>query len=168
MAHEHKHFNRQKAAHRGWIYKFNDTEGNDLKRYALVVSSEERKYDNVVSIILLSDNRCYQGDEVKIRVNGIDYYAHCGNVTYCKRYQLGTKVGICEPIIMMRIDAKIPGQLGLDASERQDFETLYYDLLKTLDVQLEQVGEEEEENEEDTNDGKESWFSRMRQRLFRF
>ena len=165
MAH-HKHFDRQKAAHRGWIYKFHSADGEDLRRYALVVSAEDRKYDKVVSIILLSDFRTYQNDEVKVRVNGINYYAHCGNVTFCKRYQLGGKVAVCEPIIMMRIDAKIPGQLGLDASERRDFETLYYDLLRTLDIAPEPAEDDKEESY-GIDRRKENWFTRMRQRLLR-
>ena len=122
------------AVHRGMIYEFKDVEGHRLYgRYAVVLSGEHRSRDARVSVLVLSDERGRYPDAITVRVRGISYYGYCGLVTYCRRYQLGKVIGRAEEVEMMRIDAKLPVELGIQPAERQDFERLYYDTVELLD-----------------------------------
>ena len=122
------------AVHRGVVYEFKTVEGHRLcGHYALVLSGEHRSRDARVSVLVLSDERGRYPDPVTVRVRGISYYGYCGLVTYCRRYQLGKVVGRAEPIEMMRIDGRIPVELGLMPAERQDYERLYHDAMKLLE-----------------------------------
>ena len=87
---------------------------------------------------------------------------------------------------MERIDVQVALALGLKAPERQDYEKLYHDAIALLDEGREEEpfndgkedgdgkAEEAHSNSEEHIDGKEesdngrkdSWFSRLRQRLF--
>ena len=102
-------------------------------RYALVLSGEHRSRDRRVSILMLSDNRGTFPDAVKVYVRGVPYYAHCGLVTVCHRYQLGKMVDRADAAAMARIDGKVPVELGLLPAERKDYERLYKDTVELLD-----------------------------------
>ena len=130
----YKHPVRYKAAHRGCVYRYHTDNGEDTGRYAVVVSAAGREREKIVSILLLSDYHTYGDDEVVVKVKGIPRYLHCNYVTFCKRYQLGKKVGSLSSIAMMRAEAKMARQLGIVQRERQDFEKLYYDLLAILEA----------------------------------
>ena len=126
-------YNHLKPGHRGCIYEFYRNNGSRLYgRYALVISAEERAYDPVVSILMLSDERGRFDDVIVVRIKGIPYYAHCGLISYCFRHQLGKLVDRCDPVTMARIDGKIPVELGLEPTERKDYEALYNDTLRML------------------------------------
>ena len=158
---KHKHHSR--AVERGKIYEFKNTKGQRVPgRYALVVSGVGREHDNVESVLILTDVHGSNRDVVSVRIKGITYYAHCGMVTYCGKYQFGKLIGDCDAVTMERINAKLPFELGLDAPERQDFEKLYYDTVALLE------GNKTKKKEGKGDGEKTGWFSRMRQRLFRF
>ena len=124
---------RYPAVHRGVIYEFSNAEGNRLYgRYALVLSGEHRANDARVSVLVLSDERGRYPGAVTVKIRGISYYAHCGLVSYCRRYQLGKMIGRAEPVEMMRIDGRIPVELGLMPAERQDYERLYHETVELL------------------------------------
>ena len=123
-----------KAVHRGCIYEFMNTHGERVfGRYALVVGAEDRSEESLISILLLSEFRGYNRDVVKVRIRGVSYFAHCGLVSFCRRYQLGKVIDRCDPTTMARIDAQIPVELGLAPKSREEYEALYNDLLRTLE-----------------------------------
>lgn len=125
------------AVHRGVIYEFRNAEGQRLYgRYALVLSGEHRANDARVSVLVLSDERGRYPGAVTVKVRGISYYGYCGLVSYCRRYQLGKVVGRAEPVEMMRIDGRIPVELGLQPPQRQDYERLYHETLELLEKEV--------------------------------
>ena len=112
-------------AQRGGIYEFYDPYGERVPgRYALVIAAEDRSLDYFVSILLLTDCPGDGEDAVPVEVRGVDYYAHCGLVSYC--------LGRCEAVSLKRIEGKIPAELGLEPVKRPDYEKLYYDTLALL------------------------------------
>ena len=78
-------------ADRGYVYEFLEPDGVCNDKYCLVVSSQKRAYDNIISILILQDSRAGL-DVVKCNFQGKTKYVHCGLVTYLKRERLGTRV----------------------------------------------------------------------------
>lgn len=79
-------------AKRGHIYRFDDSK-NSYERYVLVVSSNTRATDRIVSVIMFGDS--FLGhDVVKITSEEIGVkYLHCGMLTYTKREFLVEEIG---------------------------------------------------------------------------
>ena len=172
---------------RGEIYEYRDPDGFTLfGRYVLVISAEAREHDSMISIIYLADKPNGRSDDVPVRVDGITFHAQCRLVSYCAKRRLGKFVGNADPVTMERIDVQVALALGLKAPERQDYEKLYHDAIALLDEGTKEEpfndgkedgnGKAEEADgsskehidgkEESDNGRKDSWFSRLRQRLF--
>ena len=99
------------VAHRGYIYAFIEKDGTH-KNDVLIVSSDARSTDKLVSIIMIGDNP--EGDDViKIRYNGRTRYIHRELVTFCKRTRLGDMIAPVSADIMARVDEGLARGLGL-------------------------------------------------------
>ena len=172
---------------RGEIYEYRDPDGFTLfGRYVLVISAEAREHDSMISIIYLADKPNGRSDDVPVRVDGITFHAQCRLVSYCAKRRLGKFAGNADPVTMERIDVQVALALGLKAPERQDYEKLYHDAIALLDEGTKEASandgkedgdgkaeeahsnsEEHIDGEEESDNGrKDSWFSRLRQRLF--
>lgn len=100
------------VARRGYIYEFLEKDGTH-KNDVLVVSSEGRAYDRIISIIMLGDNPAGY-DVVEIKYNNAKRYAHRELVTYCARARLGKCICKASDKAMNDIDVGLARGLGLD------------------------------------------------------
>lgn len=112
-------------AYRGKIYQFLSKEGTESDRKVLVISSDNRSTDKLVSILMLGDIES-GADTIEVMEGK---YVHCGLVTYCERRRLGEEFGTLPTPIMEEIDKGIRSQLGMDST---DYKKLYEDLLHQL------------------------------------
>lgn len=107
------------VAKKGNIFEFIDVNpavhDNGFPKFALIVGSDSRCQDNVVSTIMLSTS--YAGRDA-IPVGEFDgfgtLYAKCGKVTFCRRVQLGEYIKTVNAHTMRQIDEKIVENLGLN------------------------------------------------------
>lgn len=113
------------TAKRGMIYDFYESDLHTIKNKVLVVSSEKRCEDNIISVIMLGTK--YTGyDCVPIKVQDQELYARCGLVTYTKRSRLGDPCWLIDADLMERIDMNIINNLGLGylTEYKQKYEAL--------------------------------------------
>lgn len=98
-------------AERGYIYEFIEKDGTH-KNDILVISSEGRKYDKIISILMLSDNPAGY-DVVSVKYNGRKRFVHRELVTYCRRDRLGKKLCKVSDKVIREIEDGIIRGLGL-------------------------------------------------------
>lgn len=113
----------QKAI-RGTIYQFLSKEGTS-DRNVLVISSNSRSTDKLISILMLGDIE-NGADTIEVMEGK---YVHCGLVTYCARGRLGEEVATLPEAIMNEVDKGIMSQLGIDNT---DYKKLYEDVLNKI------------------------------------
>lgn len=77
-------------AERGYIYEFKEKDGT-IKNDVLVVSSNARSMDKMISIIMIGDNPAGH-DIVPVEYNNKKRYIHSELVTYTVRSRLGKKL----------------------------------------------------------------------------
>lgn len=118
-------------ADRGYIYEFLESDGTCNDKYCLVVSSQKRAYDNIISILMLGDSRAGL-DVVKCNFQGLTKYVHCGLVTYLKRERLGKRVGPFPKKSMDTVDLLMANELGLDREKGLIYKSLYEEVLRTF------------------------------------
>ena len=104
-------FKDMQVAHRGCIYEFIEKSG-EHKNDVLVVSSEGRSHDKLVSIIMIGDDPSGY-DVVAINYNGCERYVHRELVTYCHRKRLGKCIAKVDKNTMIDIDLGLTRGLGL-------------------------------------------------------
>lgn len=122
---------------RGYVYEFNPKTEFIGKAFALAVSSNSRCADNIVSIIILSQNpspECVQitnsqfPDEIM--------YCNCGKVTCTERGRLIREVSKVSDKKMDKIDRLISSALGINPlmieAENKIYKELYTELLDKL------------------------------------
>ena len=78
------------SAERGCIYEFIEKDGT-VKNEVLVVSSNARSMDKMISIIMIGDSPAGH-DVVPVEYNGKNRYVHSELVTYTNRARLGNKL----------------------------------------------------------------------------
>lgn len=100
------------VARRGYIFEFLEKDGSH-KNDVLVVSSDGRAYDKLISIIMLGDNPSGY-DVVKVKYDGRVRYVHRELVTYANRARLGKCICKVSDKVMADIDAGLARGLGLD------------------------------------------------------
>ena len=116
-------------AERGQIREFIEKD-ETIKNCVLVVSSNERKYDKIVSIIML---RAIPTGSDTVRIpsdDGGTYYASCGLVTYVHRSRLGAVKALLTEEKMAEIDERIADNLGI--KEDTPYKELYENLLEKV------------------------------------
>ena len=121
-------------AERGFIYKWQNPHSlNEHYNYALVVSSNARSMDNLISILFLSTMRTsgHGNDMVPVKVNGEKMCVHADLVTYTKREYLVQKMGPVSEEVMQKVELRMASSLDL---ERRDmmYEELYNDLVHRM------------------------------------
>lgn len=134
-----------KPVNRRTIYKLLDFEGKDTGRYVLVIIGSHRNNDNYVSVIKLTQPDMDNGnhrDEIGLQLpNGMNFWVHCGMITYIRRSQCGEKLHQVSKNSMKRINRCIQQELGLidkpgvySAEEpyEPDYKQLYEDLLDAV------------------------------------
>lgn len=99
------------VAKRGYIYEFLEKDGS-YKNDVLVVSSDGRGYDKIISIIMLGDNPSGY-DVVKVNYDGRTRFVHRELVTYCARARLGKCICKVSDKVMADIDTGLARGLGL-------------------------------------------------------
>lgn len=121
----------QKAI-KGDIYRFLDRDGSDTEKFCIVVSSNHRATDKLISIIVLGTKE--GADSVPVKelhdLTHIDYFAHCGLVTYCDRGRLGQCVASASTDTIKEIDKSIIEALGIT-----DYEDMYNMILDKMMAQ---------------------------------
>lgn len=100
------------VARRGYIFEFIEKDGSH-KNDVIVVSSDGRAYDKLISIIMIGDNPSGY-DVVKVKYNGRVRYVHRELVTYANRVRLGKCICKVSDKVMADIDAGLARGLGLD------------------------------------------------------
>ena len=109
---EIERYREMTVANRGYIYEFIEKDGT-YKNDVLVVSSEGRSHDKMVSIIMIGDNPSGY-DIVPVNYNGKKRYVHRELVTYCWRGKLGKPICKVSDKTMAQIDEGLLRGLGLD------------------------------------------------------
>lgn len=104
-------YREAQVARRGHIFEFLEKDGSH-KNDVLVVSSEGRAYDKVISIIMIGDNPSGY-DVVSIKYNGKTRYVHRELVTYCRRDRLGKCICKVSDKVMDDINLGLIRGLGL-------------------------------------------------------
>lgn len=99
------------VARRGWVYEFLEKDGTH-KNDVLIVSSDGRAYDKIVSIIMIGDDPSGY-DVVPIKYSRITRYVHRELVTYCRRDRLGKSICKISDKTMTDIDLGLVRGLGL-------------------------------------------------------
>lgn len=123
------------AVHKGHIYKF-DNGHIDGFRYVLVVGSEHRAADKMVSILMLGDTGIGH-DVVKLSVpeHKIPFFVHCGMVTYTRREFLLEEVCEIPEEKMNKIERIMANELDLLAGvveKARFYENAYNEVLDKL------------------------------------
>jgi len=117
-------------ADRGCIYEFIETDGT-VKNYVLVISSNIRSMDKLISILMLGDSKS-GFDVIPIDLMGSIKYVHCGLVTYAARARLGKKIGMVNMDVMGIIDNEIRRNLGIENTDMVSYKSLYEDLINKI------------------------------------
>lgn len=122
---------------RGYIYEFKPKSEFDGTAYALAVSADSRGADNIVSIIILSQNpstECVQ--IVNSKFDGNVMYCNCGKVTSTERCRLTREVSKVSEKKMSKINMLIGNALGINplitTAENKVYKELYMDLLERI------------------------------------
>lgn len=121
---------------RGCVYEFIEPKSGEFEgKHVLVVSSNDRAYDKIVSIMMLSA-RPVGADIVAMKVQGKKLYAHAGLVTYCSRTSLGRKVCKVADKTMVDVDGCLMYNLGIgsdtwleERARAESYKELYLELL---------------------------------------
>lgn len=114
------------------IYRF--VNGQDTEKYILAISDDYRCMDKIISILMLGDSPIGR-DVVQIDGNFGSKFVHCEMVTYCKRDQIGEKVGEISDELMEKIEDKIIRGLGILKTVRAEktfYEIAYNNLLNKV------------------------------------
>lgn len=120
------------GAERGYIYEWSNPDNVNAKNnYCVVVSSNDRSLDNLVSILFISTFRNSGKDVIAFKLNGETKCVHADLVTYTARKFLVRKVGKVSKDVMSKIDLRLAQSFGL---HREDmiYEKLYKDLLENI------------------------------------
>ena len=116
------------SAKRGFIYEFREKDGA-VKNTVLVISSNHRQEDNLISILMLGTK--YTGkDCIEVKLADETRYVHCGLVTYASRARLGDILEEVPVDVMERISNNIAYQLGIN--DGIDYKQLYDDLMSKV------------------------------------
>lgn len=122
---------------RGYIYEFNPKTEFDGKAFALAVSSDARGADNIVSIIILSQNpstECVQIANSQFPEGVL--YCNCGKVTCTERSRLIREIAKVNYKKMNKIDMLIGNALGINpveiVAENKVYKELYTELLERI------------------------------------
>lgn len=122
---------------RGYIYEFNPKTEFAGKAFALAVSSNARGADNIVSIIILSQNpstECIQLANSQFP-EGV-MYCNCGKVTCTERARLIREISKVSDKKMSKIDLLIGNALGINTveiiAENKVYKELYTELLERV------------------------------------
>ena len=118
-------------ADRGYIYEFLETDGTHEGKYCVVVSSQKRAYDKLVSILMINDTRAGY-DVVKFGFQGETKYVHAGLITYVRRDRLGRRVTEFPKKAMSSVDLLMANELGLDREKALIYKVLYDDLIRSF------------------------------------
>ena len=115
------------VAERGCIYDFIEADGT-VKNQVLVVSSDRRSRDRMVSIMMIGDAGMGY-DVVTVNYNGQKRFVHCGLPTYCARNRLGRKVCKVSVKTMEAVDMTLACELGLIPERAMVYKEMYEALL---------------------------------------
>ena len=122
---------------RGYIYEFKPKSEFDGTAYALAVSADSRGADNIVSIIILSQNpstECVQIANSQFPEGVL--YCNCGKVTCTERSRLIREVSKVNDKKMSKIDLLIGNALGINpveiVAENKVYKELYTELLERI------------------------------------
>lgn len=115
------------VAERGCIYDFIEADGT-VKNQVLVVSSDRRSRDRMVSIMMIGDAGMGY-DVVTVNYNGQKRFVHCGLATYCARNRLGRKVCKVSVKTMEAVDMTLACELGLIPERAMVYKEMYEALL---------------------------------------
>lgn len=114
------------AAVRGHVYDFIETDGS-IKNRVLVVSSNRRMKDNIVSVIMLR-NRSYGNEVTDILVEDRGWFVDGCMVTFCRRDRLGKDYGAIKASKLKDITKGIARALDIEVAD-VNYKELYEDLL---------------------------------------
>lgn len=117
------------SAETGIIYEFIEKTG-EISKKVLVIQSDKRSEDNLVSILMLGTKKGLS-DTIPIKCEGNAYYVHCGMLTYCKRLALGRRLTRVSDDSLARIKKNVAYQLGL-TDDTNDYKALYENLLAKI------------------------------------
>lgn len=118
-------------ADRGYIYEFLEADGAHEGKYCVVVSSQKRAYDKLVSILMINDTRAGY-DVVKFSFQGETKYVHAGLITYVRRDRLGKRITEFPKKAMSSVDLLMANELGLDREKALIYKVLYDDLIRSF------------------------------------
>ena len=119
-------------AERGHIYNWRNPNKTDEwnEHFCVVVSSNRRSRDNIVSILFLSTWRGFIGDDVvPIEFGNVKWCVRTDLVTYTPRSYLLEDMGEVSEDAMTKIDMGMLKALGLDSP---NWEKMYNNLLDTV------------------------------------
>ena len=102
------------AFKRGEIYEYELTNGHGAK-YALVVSSDERSTDRVVSVVILNE-KAYGNNAASVVAHSL-MYADCNRVTFAVADRIGSYVRTATVEEMKEIDQALLNALGIEQIE---------------------------------------------------
>ena len=124
------------SAKRGFVYRFTDDHAKWTDKYVLVVSSDSRRTDKLVSILVLGDSSAGE-DVVPVKVPNVGtMYAHCGMITYIGRQLLSEEICQVAKATMTQINHMMLKQYGLvdEATlvKYNHYQTQYENLLDKL------------------------------------
>ena len=114
------------VAVRGHVYDFIETDGS-IKNRVLVVSSNRRMKDNIVSVIMLR-NRSYGNEVTDILVEDRGWFVDGCMVTFCRRDRLGKDYGAIKASKLKDITKGIARALDIEVAD-VNYKELYEDLL---------------------------------------
>ena len=121
-------------ARRGHIYEFCDGK-NTNRRYVLVVSSNTRATDKMVSVIMFGDSSLGH-DVVKVTNEEIGVkYLHCGMLTYTKREFLVEDIGTISAEELKQVEFILSRELSIRedvVAELNFYKNAYTDLINKL------------------------------------
>ena len=115
----------------GGIYEWQKDENSDAIP-CVVVSSNDRGMNNVISILFLRPYSNPGSDVVAIALNGELYGVHADLVTYTYRTYLVRKIGTMPRDTMRKITLRIGTTLNLVDSGEVTYARLYQDLLDSI------------------------------------
>lgn len=108
-----------KCTKRGQVYEFLDRSEESMRRYAVIVSNENRCMSKIINI-LLTGLSPVGDDVVPVVINDKQKFLHCGCVTYCRKEKIGEYVGELDAETMEVIDCALKEALGLVTTEKYE------------------------------------------------
>lgn len=121
---------------RGEIYEYELTNGQGTK-YALVVSSDERSTDRVVSVVILNE-KAYGNNAASVVAHSL-MYADCNRVTFAVADRIGSYVRTATAEEMREIDRALINALGIDRIEMPKPGGIEEELNRIIDEQKRQL-----------------------------